>query len=261
MGFDDTSWEAAECPIGSNRWDTPYAATTLGDIKNRTTRMPNYSTVYLRRTFDCPNSQHLQSVELVLQVTDAFVVYLNGTRLRTWGLGDPPGPLPYNAKAMAGGGAPKLHRIKLPRDLLEPEGNVVAIQTVLMDTPMYFIFEIAISVHARLLPERAKQRAEHRLAAFRDAARSPGAEERVAYFETRLLEASGDWERAIAGYREIVRRDPSQPQPFERLAGCLLRRGRDETRRSNVNFVNSSCERTTLPSISGTSGSRTRSST
>ena len=227
-GFDDASWEAAECPIGSGLWDTPHAATTLGDIINLKTRMPNYSTLYLRHTFDLHDPHRFQSVELVLRATDPFVVYLNGKRLWTSGLGDYPDPLPHNARSTEGGGAPELHLIELPLDSLETEGNVVAIQTVLMDAPMY-VFEISPSVHARLEPDRARKRAEHLLAAFREVTRSPGAEERVAYFEARLLEASGDLELAIARYREIARRDPSQPQPFERLAGCLLRRGRDET--------------------------------
>ena len=129
--------------------------------------------------------------------TEAFVVYLNGRRLWASGLGDHPDPLPHNATATEGHRASELHRIELPLDFLETESNVVAIQSVLMDAPLYFLVEIAPSVHARLAPDRARKRAQQRLAALRNVTRSPGAEERIAYFEARLLETLASRRRKI----------------------------------------------------------------
>ncbi len=68
-GFDDSAWLAGPSPIGYG--DTSIA-TSLNDMRG------NYTTIYLRRTFEAPNRAAFDQLRLELRYDDGVLVWLNG---------------------------------------------------------------------------------------------------------------------------------------------------------------------------------------
>lgn len=80
-GLPDT-WMLPE--FDDNAWDTGFAPFWYGDGMDGT-HLPNmqnnYSTVYLRSSFQCENSEMLDELEFLVNYDDGFIIWINGQKL------------------------------------------------------------------------------------------------------------------------------------------------------------------------------------
>ncbi len=70
---DDSDWEIAQTPVFFGEKVT--GGTELEDMKSR------YISFFLRRKFDCPDTDTITSMTLRTKVDDGFVAYINGTEV------------------------------------------------------------------------------------------------------------------------------------------------------------------------------------
>ncbi|MBN2326443.1 MAG: CotH kinase family protein, partial [Candidatus Omnitrophica bacterium] len=116
IGFDDSSWE--EGPAGFGYGDNDDR-TVLNDMRN------NYTTVFIRKTFQIDNPGDYTQLLLHAIYDDAFVAYLNGVEIfRTNFTGSP------SYRSTADGnheiGLAELFTLDNPSSLLQPGENVLA---------------------------------------------------------------------------------------------------------------------------------------
>jgi len=90
IGFNDSSWvQNATLPIG---YPSSIVTTYLSDMRY------NYSTVYLRKTFNVTNPSDIESLSLSITYDDGYNVWINGTYVDTLNTGNQEN-LAYNATA------------------------------------------------------------------------------------------------------------------------------------------------------------------
>jgi hypothetical protein len=91
-GFDDSAWSAGVTPIGYDPGGPYPIATELTDMRY------NYTTVYLRISFEVTSPEGIEGLSLGMFFDDGFVLYLNGQEIaRSATVGGSPGiPLPFN---------------------------------------------------------------------------------------------------------------------------------------------------------------------
>ena len=90
--FDDSDWGEGEAAIG---FGEGFLNTNLSDMRG------NYSTVYLRKTFNIENSAQVGSVLLSAQIDDGFNAWINGKHIASTNVSGP--ELPYDATANSSG--------------------------------------------------------------------------------------------------------------------------------------------------------------
>jgi hypothetical protein len=119
-GFNDSGWQTGNSPF---RYGDGSSGTVLSDMIN------NYSTVYLRTTFNASQKELLGDIQFTVNYDDGFVLWINGSEAYRL---NAPDVLSYNAFApLAGGhesGTPEIYTIHLS-DLNLNEGiNTLAVQ-------------------------------------------------------------------------------------------------------------------------------------
>ncbi|MBN1442796.1 MAG: lamin tail domain-containing protein, partial [Planctomycetes bacterium] len=122
--FDDSAWDVGPTGIGYEDGDD---ATVLDDM------VGNYSTVYLRKTFEVADPEKVETLRFVVDYDDGFVLYLNGVEVARRNAGEMPGePLPYDSLASASREAGTLEEIDLTTDtaLLVAGTNALAIHVL-----------------------------------------------------------------------------------------------------------------------------------
>lgn len=92
--FDDNAWDFGANPL---YYGEPLTGTELVDMRG------NYSSVYLRHSFEIASPADIRSLTLELRNDDGFVAYLNGNEIARYNV--PEGELPHNATAL--GAAPE----------------------------------------------------------------------------------------------------------------------------------------------------------
>lgn len=119
--FDDTDWDLGPSGFGYGDGDD---GTELLDMRD------NYTTVYIRKTFEIPDPGGVGDLELVVDYDDGFVAYLNGTEVERANLGDPGVPVPFDALADGNheAGTPETFDITRFANELVAGTNVVAVQ-------------------------------------------------------------------------------------------------------------------------------------
>ena len=90
--FDDSDWGEGEAAIG---FGEGFLNTNLSDMRG------NYSTVYLRKTFNIENPAQVGSVLLSAQIDDGFNAWINGKHIASTNVSGP--ELPYDATANSSG--------------------------------------------------------------------------------------------------------------------------------------------------------------
>ncbi|MCK4746745.1 MAG: CotH kinase family protein, partial [Bacteroidales bacterium] len=71
-GFDDSGWNVGNAPI---RYGDGTGGTVLDDMQN------NYSVVYMRTSFTAHKVDSLESISLMIDYDDGYVIWINGTRV------------------------------------------------------------------------------------------------------------------------------------------------------------------------------------
>jgi hypothetical protein len=67
--YDDSAWAEGDAPF---RYGDGSGGTVLSDMQN------NYSTVYLRSTFEVSNISNIKDISLIINWDDGFVIWING---------------------------------------------------------------------------------------------------------------------------------------------------------------------------------------
>ena len=94
-GFDDTSWPTGSAPFGysSEPAEGPFG-TTLSNMRG------NYTSLFLRRTFEVHDPARITALELAASYDDGFIVWLNGEELARVNMSTPAGTfVPYDGLA------------------------------------------------------------------------------------------------------------------------------------------------------------------
>jgi hypothetical protein len=87
-GFNDASWQSGAMPIG---YGEDFIATSLDDMRG------NYSSVYLRKTFQVENAAEIGALLMQARLDDGIRVWINGTQVLSVNL--PLGQLDFNDAA------------------------------------------------------------------------------------------------------------------------------------------------------------------
>jgi hypothetical protein len=118
-GFADGSWSVGTASIG---YGDPFVVTNLSDMQN------NYSTVYLRKTFNVPNPTAISGLSLESQFDDGINVWINGTHVLGSNVSGP--NLAFNATASASAEDAAFRPFNLPNPAgyLVAGTNVIAVQ-------------------------------------------------------------------------------------------------------------------------------------
>jgi hypothetical protein len=76
LGFDDSSWQSGQTSIGYGDNDDNTDLSLQSPVMRN-----NYTTVYLRKTFEISNLDDIESLNLNAYVDDGCIIWINGTEL------------------------------------------------------------------------------------------------------------------------------------------------------------------------------------
>jgi len=121
LAYDDASWDQGQGPIG---YGESFVQTVLQDMRD------NYSTVYLRKTFDVDTDLPEGHLTLDARFDDAIAVWLNGTLVVINNVSE--GNLAFDATANGNNEVTNLMPIDLTlhKNLLVQGTNVLAVQLI-----------------------------------------------------------------------------------------------------------------------------------
>jgi len=121
LEYNTANWPAGPTPIGYGDNDD---ATLLDDMYD------NYTSLFLRRSFEIPEATRAEVLILEIDYDDGFVAYLNGTEIVRRNLDRSATAFEYNAQALTSreAGNPETIDITAFANLLRPGKNVLAIQ-------------------------------------------------------------------------------------------------------------------------------------
>ena len=119
IGFADGAWSVGTASIG---FGDPFVVTNLADMRN------NYSTVYLRKTFNVQDPAAISGLSLEAQFDDGINVWINGTHVLGSNVSSP--NLAFNATASASAEDAAFRPFNLPNpaSYLVAGTNVIAVQ-------------------------------------------------------------------------------------------------------------------------------------
>lgn len=123
--FDDSSWDTGAAPLG---WGSTTINTPLGE------GIPNSQrplVAYFRNTFDLPDIETIQTLDISAIADDGAAVYINGTEVGRERLN--PGPITHttyaNAPISTTAAVNNPLTIEVPRHLLTEGTNTITVQT------------------------------------------------------------------------------------------------------------------------------------
>ena len=118
IGFNDTDWDVGDAPI---RYGDGNGGTNLTDMRY------NYTTVFMRRTFNVTEVALISRLDLLVDWDDGYTIWMNGTLVHSQ---NPPNNYTYNATA--GGshesGSFQSFQLANPQGFLREGENTIAIQ-------------------------------------------------------------------------------------------------------------------------------------
>ncbi len=117
--FDDSTWPVGNMPIG---FGESFIATSLDDMRG------NYSTIYLRRTFNVASFSANDKLILELRYDDGINVWINDHLVFQDNVAS--GELPYDAVAQSATEMLGMARYELNADVLVKGTNVIAVQVL-----------------------------------------------------------------------------------------------------------------------------------
>jgi hypothetical protein len=121
VDFSDAAWRpAGPLPLF---YGEPLNGTLIEGMQN------SYSSVFVRRVFTVTNPGDFSALELVAACDDGFVAWLNGQEVARYNV--PGGDLTFQAfanGAVSEPAEPEVYPIGVPRNLLRPGNNVLAVQ-------------------------------------------------------------------------------------------------------------------------------------
>ena len=209
--FDDSDWKEGASGFGYGDDDD---RTVLTDMRG------NYSTLYLRKSFEIERLEDYDCILLDVIVDDGFVAYLNGEEIGRENAGSAK-RLSFDALA-PDVSSPRLAPSIDITDRIRSGKNVLAVQ-VLNNT-------ISSSDLSSIPVLRGRPRdyapSDEDFAAFRRVAGGDDAARRVAYLGGRLLELRGEHEAARLEFEKAAREGERDPRPVLGIVRCMRALGR-----------------------------------
>ena len=213
--FDDSGWEPARAGFGYPA--ARRVGTLLPEMRN------GFSTVYARATFSLLGTENFDRLTLDVQMDDGVVAYLNGKEIGRTLAGEFGSSVGHETTATGERPFYQVREFRVPADALVPGTNVLALQGLnasIDDFDFYLCAELTASPTLRA---GRRERAVTAYEAHRAAASSPHDALVLRYFEARLAELDGDYERARVIFEEVVDAEPARPEPLLGLADALVR--------------------------------------
>jgi CotH kinase protein/Lamin Tail Domain len=125
LSFDDATWASGPAPVG-------YDPDVLGEATTGGTRLSdmrgNYTTFYLRRSFDAPGAEPYRRARIEALFDDGFKVWINGTLILARDMATAEVPFNGVSTAVRESNAYQPIEVSIPTGLLLPTGNVIAVQ-------------------------------------------------------------------------------------------------------------------------------------
>ena len=213
--YKDRAWPSSLNGIGYSKLDSAGFDETGGR-----------RLLYLRRTFDVPGVEAIDSVILSVLAYDDCTAYLNGRKIS---LSAPAAP-----SKQEGQRANRRDRVTvsvtLPAGYLQ-ESNLLAVNGFDRSFDKT-LFLVRPTVRGRLKADAVRKKEEALLEAYRLQAKATDAVMRLTYLEGRLFQRRGEYAAASQRFAKIVKQTGEQPEPLIRLAECLRAAGRaDEAER------------------------------
>lgn len=119
LAFDDSTWRIMPAPF--HYGENLPGGTLLSDMRG------NYSSIFLRRSFEVSNPTQLRALELRAICDDGFIAWLNGVEVVRYNVA--PGEPPFNQLAATAVAEPVAYAVySLPASLLLAGRNVLAVQ-------------------------------------------------------------------------------------------------------------------------------------
>ncbi len=140
--FDDSSWSLGVMPFYYGNY-TVTNGTRLADMRN------SYTTVYLRKAFVVENISDVATLSLREIIDDGFIVWVNGTEIQRYNVGD--GQQPYNAGTPAAIGEVPVEAaamVMVSPELLVEGTNVIAVHGInrsLTSSDFYLDLELRLT--------------------------------------------------------------------------------------------------------------------
>ena len=118
VNFDDSSWDIGSTPI---RYGDGNGGTVLNDMRG------NYTTVFMRRTFNVSNISEISTLNLNVDWDDGYSIWINGTLVHSQ---NPPATHTYDATASRSheSGSFLTYELTNPQSFLLEGRNTIAIQ-------------------------------------------------------------------------------------------------------------------------------------
>ena len=210
--FDDSSWKEGPSGFG---YDDDDDRTVLTDMRG------NYSTLYLRKSFEIEAPESYDSILLDVIVDDGFVAYLGGEEIGRENAGSDASPS-FDALAPRAFDDPHFLGPIDITDRVRPGENVLAIQ-VLNNTISSSDLSLIPVLRGRL---KSHVPSGESFATFRRIASGDDVARRIAYLDGRLLELRGEHEAARLEFEGAAGEGERDPRPVFGIVRCLRALGR-----------------------------------
>lgn len=125
LTFNDSSWPIGAAPVGYDPdvlGEATTGGTRLADMRN------NYSTFYLRRTFDAVGAEPYRRARIEALFDDGFKVWINGTLILAREMTTAEVPFNGVSTSVRESNAYEPIEVAIPAGLLSSTGNVIAVQ-------------------------------------------------------------------------------------------------------------------------------------
>ncbi len=216
--YDDTGWKTGPSGFGYGDDDDN---TELEDMSG------NYTTLYVRRSFDISDPKQYKSIVLSIKVDDGYAAYLNGQEIGYYLIWNPTGePISHNEIAwwnIIDPETTEMDLLKINSKILQTGPNVLSIQcfnrkltsTDLSMIPVVF----GIPAHD---PERDGALFKRFCESQYGTMDTP----HKAYFEGRILQRKGRYEQALSKFEEAFAKEENASQSIAGIVKCLRSLGK-----------------------------------
>ena len=145
-GFSDSTWTVGETPFF---YGESLSGTLLSDMQGQ------YTSVFLRKTFDISNPAVVDELELVTRSDDGLIAWINGTEVLRYNM--PAGEIPSSGSSLGALGEPiptVTTVLSNAREFLVPGENVMAVHAFnsSISSSSDFVFEARLTSSADFTP-------------------------------------------------------------------------------------------------------------
>jgi serine/threonine protein kinase/tetratricopeptide (TPR) repeat protein len=219
-GFDDSGWERGPSPLGYMVGHVdPTLGTVLEDMRD------GYTSIYLRHWFVLEDPSAVRSLTLAVRMWGGVAVWLNGTEVGRYRLGEGGAfPAADAAEKDEAGNPPETWVTEIEPGMLRAGENLLAVQAA-SERPSPQEFSVTPVLRAQAALDAARSaRTGRSIEALRSAG-GPEASRLAMYLEGKVLLQAGEPAEAEGLFRATAAAEDDRPEPIVAVATCLRARG------------------------------------